>query len=225
MSNTATKAQPAGPPSASLGDWLTEILKERIAGGGFRPGDWVREPALQREFGMSNGPVREALQNLVAAGVLVREARRGVRVADLGDAEIVELFQVRLALFELAAELAARVAGPADMGPARALLETIGRAVRASDVEALMPAGGALVDWVCRTTGNGQLIAAWEALTIKSRVYVYTSLKACSDLDRVGWLWHSLVEAIAARQPEQARKAARLMVRRTIDDLGLDGGF
>lgn len=225
MSNAATKAQTAGPPSASLGDWLTEILKERIAGGGYRPGDWVREPALQREFGMSNGPVREALQNLVAAGVLVREARRGVRVAELSDAEIIELFQVRLALFELAAELAARVVGPADMGPARALLETIERAVRAGDAEALMPAGGALVDWVCRTTGNGQLMAAWEALTIKSRVYIFASLKACPDLDRVGRLWRALVEAIAGNQPDAARQAARLMVRRTIDDLGLDGGF
>ncbi|MCZ6861295.1 MAG: GntR family transcriptional regulator [Alphaproteobacteria bacterium] len=225
MSYPATKAQLAGPPSASLGDWLTEVLKERIAGGGYLPGDWVREPALQREFGMSNGPVREALQNLIATGVLVREARRGVRVVDLSDAEVVELFQVRLALLELAAELAARVARPQDLRPARALLETIERTVRDRDIEALMPAGGALVDWVCRTTGNRQLVDAWERLTIKSRVYIYTSLKACPDLDRVGQLWRSLVEAIAGNEPQLARKAARLMFRRTIDDLGLDGGF
>lgn len=224
MSN-AVQSSETGPPSASLGDWLTEVLKERIAGGGYRPGDWVREPALQREFGMSNGPVREALQNLVAAGVLVREARRGVRVVELSDEEVVELFQVRLAMLELAAELAARRARQRDLGPARTLIETIERAVDERDIEALMPAGGALVDWVCRTTGNRQLVDAWERLTITSRVYIYASLKSCPDLGRVGQLWRALFEAIAGNEPIAARAAARAMVRRTIDDLGLDGGF
>ena len=223
--NTALPNRSDGPPSASLGDWLTGVLKERIAGGAYRPGDWVRESALQSEFGMSNGPVREALQNLVAAGVLVREARRGVRVVALTDDEVVALFQLRLALLEVAAELAARNARPEGLAPARALIATIDRAVAAADVEALMPAGGALIEWLCRTTGNGQLADAFERLTIRSRAYTYASLKACPDLDRVGRLWRSLVEAIAANDPQPARVAARAMVRRTLDDLGLASGF
>ena len=215
----------ASPPSVSLGDWLTDILQQRIANGGYQPGDWIREPALQREFGVSNGPVREAMQNLVAAGVLERVARRGVRVVQLSDKEVVELFQVRLALLELAAELAARTIKPADMKTATDLMETVDHAIAEHDVERLMPSGGALVDWVCRATGNQQLIDVWEQFSLKARVYIYASLKASSDLDSIGPLWRALVESIAANDVPGAREAARGMVRRMVVDLGLESGF
>ncbi|MBL4756332.1 MAG: GntR family transcriptional regulator [Rhizobiales bacterium] len=208
-------------PSGSLGDWLTEVLRQRIAGGGYQPGEWIREPALLREFGLSNGPVREALQNLVAAGALVREARRGVRVIELADEEVVELFQVRLALFEFASELVAHKATQADILSARAILNNVDRAVETGDIEKLMQAGGALVDWVCQTTGNRQLVETWNQLTLKARVYIYASLKACKDHENVAQIWHKLIEAIANQDQNKARHAAREMVRRTLQDLNL----
>ena len=218
-------AIPAGPPAASLGEWLTEVLKQRIVSGGYQPGAWIREPALQREFGVSNGPVREALQNLVSSGILVREARRGVRVVSLTDAEVIELFEVRLALFELAAEIVAGDARSVDLARARSIAEATGRAVAERDVEALTAAGGALVDWVFSSTGNRQLVETWEQLTLRARVYIYAALRNCRDLDDVGRLWCCLVSAIADGDCGKARKTARAMVLRTLDDLDLKGRF
>ncbi len=211
------------PPNQSLGSWLTEVLKDRLAGGVYAPGAWIREAALRGEFGLSNGPVREALQNLVAAGVLERVQWRGVRVVELAGAEIVELFQLRLALHELGAELAARRAHGADIAHARALLDRIDRAITEHDIETMMPAGGALSRWVCEVSGNRQLLEAWDGLALKARMYIFVSLKNCAELDRVGGLWHTLVDAVANRSLDEARNAARQLTRRTLADLGLDG--
>jgi DNA-binding GntR family transcriptional regulator len=94
----------AGQLSLSRTDGLAAILRDRIVKGVYRPGDRIREIELQQEFKLSNGPVREALQRLVADGILDRSPWRGVRVAELGKKEIIELFQLRVALLEYAVQ-------------------------------------------------------------------------------------------------------------------------
>src|SRR5215472_14784231 len=103
---------PFGPP-AGRAAWLAQVLRERLWRGGYRPHQWIRESSLRGEFGLSNGPVREALQLLVAEGLLERVPYCGIRVIALDERELVELFQLRLALLEIAAELAALRRDPA----------------------------------------------------------------------------------------------------------------
>src|SRR5882757_3265505 len=91
-------------PPAGRAEWLAGVLRQRLWNGDYRPHQWIRENALRAEFGLSNGPVREALQSLVAEGLLERVPYCGIRVLALSDREVVELFQLRLALLELAAE-------------------------------------------------------------------------------------------------------------------------
>src|SRR4051812_20714424 len=98
---------PAPPPTMSRGEWLADIAKDRILNGAYPPGDRIRESDLQQEFGFSNGPVREALQLVVAATLAERSPWQGVRVVTLSPAEIGELFQVRTALLEYISERAA----------------------------------------------------------------------------------------------------------------------
>jgi DNA-binding FadR family transcriptional regulator len=95
-------------PQFSRAQWLAEILRERIISGAYQPGERIREAQLREEFGFSNGPIREALQKVVAAGLAESAPWQGVRVRLLDQTQILELFQVRLALLEYAAELAAR---------------------------------------------------------------------------------------------------------------------
>src|ERR1700677_2448833 len=92
----------------SCAEWLFVILRDRVVSGELKPGQHIREVTIQHEFGVSNGPVREALQALVASGLAERPQRRGVRVVALSDEEIIQLFEVRLALFETAVLLAAK---------------------------------------------------------------------------------------------------------------------
>lgn len=60
---------------------IEERIRMGIAGGAWRAGDILpTEEEMCRTFGVSRGPVRQALARLAAAGVIVRERRNGTRV-------------------------------------------------------------------------------------------------------------------------------------------------
>ena len=56
----------------SRADWLADILRKRVMAGVYKPGERIRESTLQQEFGISNGPTREALQKIVVDGISER---------------------------------------------------------------------------------------------------------------------------------------------------------
>jgi DNA-binding GntR family transcriptional regulator len=117
VTDTAAAAPLAGnaraePARFSRTEWLANIIRERILDGTYQPGERIREVQLRTEFGFSNGPIRESLQAIVADGLAERAPWQGVRVKTLSERELIELFQVRLALLEYASELAAQNVDP-----------------------------------------------------------------------------------------------------------------
>ena len=53
-----------------LRQWVADRLRTEILEGRRRPGDWLRQESVAREEGVSQTPVREALKQLVAEGLL-----------------------------------------------------------------------------------------------------------------------------------------------------------
>lgn len=204
-----------------IADGIAAVLRERIALGAYVPGSWIREGVLGEEFGVSNGPIREALQLLVNEELLVREPRRGVRVVALNSQEIVEVFQVRLALLELAAELAAPRVTPAQLAEARVVIEPMRSVLAARDIDAQMPIGNRLSHWLCACSGNRRLASTYGRLTFQSRMYIHESLRRSQQLEALAQLWHELLEAMEAHDAGRAKRAVRALVRRALDDLGL----
>ena len=204
-----------------IADGIAAVLRDRIALGVYPPGSWIREAMLGEEFGVSNGPIREALQLLVNEELLVREPRRGVRVVSLTDPEIVEVFQVRLAILELAAELASRRATAAQVAEARVLIAQMERVLAAGDIDAQMPLGNHLSLWLCACSGNSRLRQTYSRLTFQSRVYIHESLRRSSQLGQLAGLWRALVDAVETHEAAAARRAVRALVRRALDDLAL----
>jgi len=205
-------------PPAGRAEWLAGILRQRLWAGAYRPHQWIRENTLRAEFGLSNGPVREAFQLLVAEGLLERVPYCGIRVAALSDRELVELFQLRLALLELAAELAARRGDETALARAPEVLEQV-----RADTKANMPAvPGHLVGWVIEASGNAQLARSWERVAAQTRLYVYESKRRAVDPEAMTSHAEALVAAIVAGKSAQARKAVRELTQHQISDLGLD---
>ena len=69
-------------------------LEEDILGGHFQPGDRLAEAALAERFGVSRTPIREALRQLSAAGLVEMRPRRGAVVRSLLVAEIVHMLEL-----------------------------------------------------------------------------------------------------------------------------------
>ena len=72
-----------------------EALRERILRGAFPEGEPLRQDAIAEELGVSRIPVREALRQLEAEGLVTFHPHRGAVVTTLSLDEITELFELR----------------------------------------------------------------------------------------------------------------------------------
>lgn len=91
----------------SLKDEVFDLLSARLIAGQYTPGQWLRQEELASQLGVSQTPVREALDLLVSAGLAERVPYRGVRIRQLTQVEILDAYTLRLQLESLAAHLAA----------------------------------------------------------------------------------------------------------------------
>jgi DNA-binding GntR family transcriptional regulator len=86
------------PEKRNLADEVRQQLEDQINGGQLLPGDALDERELAARFGVSRTPVREAITQLAAQGLITTAPRQGILVARMSIKEL-------LAMFELLAEL------------------------------------------------------------------------------------------------------------------------
>ena len=89
-------------------DSIVERIVQRIEDGTLVPGDVLEEKALVSEFGVSRTPVREALLQLDAVGILRRKSRGGAEVFRPTLEEFLAILEVHAKLEGHAAALTAR---------------------------------------------------------------------------------------------------------------------
>lgn len=83
-------------------------IQRKIASGALKAGSAVSELALAKELGSSRTPIREAMGQLVAEGLLEQTPNRGAVVIQLTRQDIVDLYELREALELYAVVKAAR---------------------------------------------------------------------------------------------------------------------
>lgn len=88
-------------------DRAYRTLLDEIQSGRLAPGSVLGEVEQAARLGVSRTPLREALGRLGADGLVVQQSPRVTVVSDLDAGDILELFEVRRALEESAARLAA----------------------------------------------------------------------------------------------------------------------
>lgn len=79
----------------ALKDQIVEAVQKAIISGRYRPGQWLVERELADTFQVSSIPVREALQELEAQGLVTRRRNRGCYVTQLSDSDIENLIRLR----------------------------------------------------------------------------------------------------------------------------------
>jgi DNA-binding GntR family transcriptional regulator len=94
--------------SENVGRWLRDEIENAILSNEFSPGERLDEVVLATRFGVSRTPVREALMQLDAIGLIEIRPRRGAVVIDPGPHRVYQMFEVMAELEGLAGSLAAR---------------------------------------------------------------------------------------------------------------------
>jgi DNA-binding GntR family transcriptional regulator len=93
--------------SRTLADRVFTRLQDDIVLGVLPPGTKLGETELAARYGVSRGPLREAIRRLESRKLLERVPHVGTRVASLNVADLIEIYRVREALEGMAARLAA----------------------------------------------------------------------------------------------------------------------
>lgn len=93
---------PASAASATRATSVFDALRADIVGGRFEPGGKLAIEALAERYGASATPLREALNRLVADGLVERREQRGFAVAPISAADLAEITKTRCWLEEIA---------------------------------------------------------------------------------------------------------------------------
>jgi DNA-binding GntR family transcriptional regulator len=88
----------------STAELISERLREAITRGQLAQGQHLGEASLATQFAVSRGPLREAMQRLVAEGLLRSERHRGIFVIELTEADVHDIYMVRKAVERTAIE-------------------------------------------------------------------------------------------------------------------------
>jgi DNA-binding GntR family transcriptional regulator len=94
-----------GEPGTPRADTIYQAILGSIYEGRLAPGSIVNDATLAHEFGVSRGPVREAVRRLQGIQLVTREPYLKARVVALNAATAAELFQLRMALEGMACNL------------------------------------------------------------------------------------------------------------------------
>jgi DNA-binding GntR family transcriptional regulator len=118
-----------------LSEDVARYVRRRIFNGAYRAGDYLRLDQLAGELGISATPVREALLNLRAEGLLVQQPRRGFMVLAVTARDIADVANVQAFIGgELAARAAENITDE-QLGALRVIQDDLEQAYEKDDLE------------------------------------------------------------------------------------------
>jgi DNA-binding GntR family transcriptional regulator len=190
-----------------MSDRLREQIEELIATGQLAPGSALDEVALAERFGVSRTPVREALIQLAAEGLVQSRPRRGAVVSSVGPARLLEMFEVMAELEALCARQAARRMTASEQ-------ETLVAAHRGceaarGDPDAYFYANERFHALIYAGSHNGFLAEEAAALQRRLRPYRRLQLRVRNRMARSFTEHEAVVDALLAGDADRAADAMR----------------
>jgi DNA-binding GntR family transcriptional regulator len=177
----ASRALPTsiGGRHQSLRDALVAELRERIINRDFEPGQRLVERELSELFEVSRIPLREAILQVEADGLVRLLPRRGAFVASFSLKDVEDLFDLRETIEPLAARLAASRATVTGLANLRADLDAAEDAARRGDDNAVAHANSAFHQHVIEMADNTFLTTFMRPLGYRLRWL----FRLASDID------------------------------------------
>jgi len=180
----------------SLATLVARRLREAIIDGEFALGEMIPEESLASSFGVSRTPVREALNQLQLAGLVVIRPQRGSYVFEPSEADIAAICEFRCLLEPRAAELAYRNARDATAATLQEAITEMEAERAARDAVRYGRADTRLHEAFFEHCGNPYMQAAYATAATKIAA-LRTHLSAPADvLHAAGFEQHSRLLAL-----------------------------
>jgi phosphonate utilization transcriptional regulator len=162
--DTTHAATIAALQNHSLPSLVQDQLERMILAGQFVPGSQLPESPLAAKFGVSRGPVREALRGLEEKGLVRVEKNRGVFVRTISAREAHEIYEVRIALEELIVKKLAAAPDVVRAAKLEDLLAKTATFARKGDFAQCHARNVEFHDRLAALTGNAKLVESYRRL-------------------------------------------------------------
>lgn len=205
--------------SQTLPEKIAAALAERVISGEYAPGARLIEAVLVKEFGVSHGPVRDALRILQASGLVTIHPYRGAEVTTLSVREVKEIYQVRAALVGLRARWIAEDPMRAELTEhVKAPIAKLNELARAQDRSDEYIAVALSINRILtENLTNRWLRSMLQALTLQTSRYTRLALTTGERRRESARLWRTLLEAIRSGDGERAEEIASAISLATRD--------
>ena len=179
-------------------------LEHEILDGTLAPGTRLDETVVSTRFGVSRTPVREALNQLAASGLVVIRAHEGATVVKPTLDEVLEKFEVMSLLEASCAQIAAQRHNTSDQAAMRSAIAECQQAEAAGDGMAFHDANNRFHEAIYRATHN--VFLAEQTLSLRNRLVAFRRYVAFHPgrMIRSNAQHHAIMNAIFAIEPERA---------------------
>ena len=184
-----------------------ELLKQAICDGEFEPGQWLQENELAEKLSVSRSPIREALRQLSADGLVVEVPNKGVFVREFTAKDIEEIFDIRVLMENYAIDKMDEHLSDEDCTQLRNCMKQVENTFAQQDLSSYIEADAQLHDLIIKLSGNDFLVIAYERIHIMIQQFRSFSLLDNQQRFDESILEHrSIVENILNHCPEKAKE-------------------
>lgn len=163
----------------ALGPQVANALREAIAAGEFVRGERLIEVDLAEKFGVSRGPIRDAIRILQLEG-LVESQPPGMVVSGIDEEAINEVYSLRGAIEGLAVRLSVERPGDSRYDELERYVVAMERAAANDDPSGFAQADVAFHNAICLSSGHRRLADVWQ----RYEAIMMTLLRLTISLDQ-----------------------------------------
>lgn len=192
---------------------VSESLRIAILNGELKPGEWIRQKRISEAMGVSQIPVREALKQLAAEGLVEHVPYRGVRVVRYTAEDIADIYAQRACLESRAARAAAEHILPEEIEYLHDLQQQIEANLNPENLQRYRELNRQFHQTIYRLSQREYLIRTldqmWSAFpSMLFSNFAQTSNQPLQTRDTTDLEEHqAIIEALAKGDPDAAEKA------------------
>jgi DNA-binding GntR family transcriptional regulator len=199
---------------ASLTEKAYHTLVHKIVTLDLAPGAVLTESHLIRELKIGRTPIREAIQRLIAEGLVKHLHHRGMLVAEVRAADVQQLYEFRAEIEGFAARLAATRMTEGQIEELQRIHAGLDRALTDADIEGFVAQDRQFHELLGRGSGNQYLESVLaNVYNLHLRVWFYLFRKQ-GGLRETVHEHQELIAALIARKPDESEAAMRRYVGR-----------
>ncbi len=198
--------------NASQAERLTAVIEEEILSLRLKPGDRLDEVRLAQRYGTSRTPVREALRQLSANGLIELRPHRGAVVAKLGIRELIDVLEVMAELEGACGRLAAKASFKSDLEEIENALALCRNHASANDIQGYKAANETFHETIYRASRNSCLISLTLGTRKRVATYRRVQLEHAKRLDVSVADHERIAQAIAQGLAEEADRLLQLHI-------------